>query len=368
MPEISINDPSVFKKVKIFYFSGTGNALSVSKWFAEVADDMKVKNEIVDLSEIGRRESILIEKDSLIGFCSPTHGFNFPPVTLKFLWRFPRGNNQVFIMNTRAGMKLWKFHLVGLSGIAQLFAATILKVKGYKIVGMRPVDLPSNWISVHPGLRRQVISSIFSRCERNTKKFAHKIISGGRGYRALLDIIQDLAITPVAFAYYIIGRFVLAKSFVASSACTMCGLCINSCPVGAIKSIGDRPYWTFKCESCMRCMNKCPERAIQTAHGLVIGSLYLLFTIGMEWLYFISVDFLPVGKFTRIMENGLVEFTIASALCILFLWVAYRLVHFLMRFKLFEWLIIYSSLTVFKFWRRYKGRPKISKKVIEIPE
>ena len=363
-----MNDKMLYKKVKIFYFSGTGNALSVSRWLAAVATEMNIESEIVDLSRIPKQVQITVENDSLIGFCSPTHGFNFPAVTLKFLWRFPRGNNRVFIMNTRAGMKLWKIHLVGLSGVAQLFSAAVLKSKGYKIVGMRPVDLPSNWISIHPGLRNRVITSMFIRCERNTKKFARKIISGGREYRALWDIIQDIAIAPVAIGYYIVGRFVLAKSFIASSACTMCGLCIKSCPVSAIKTIDNRPYWTFKCESCMKCMNSCPERAIQTAHGLVIGSLYLLFTIGMEGIYFLSVKMVPDGSFLRFMENDFVEFFVASALCIPFLWLAYRLVHKLMRFKLFERLIIYSSLSVYKFWRRYKGRPKVPEVVVEAPE
>ena len=344
----------LFSKVRMYYFSGTGNSRQVAEWIKEVAEKNQVEARLENIPEIGH-DPLEIDSSDLIGFFSPTHGFNFPPIMLKFLWHFPKGRNKVFIMNTRAGVKLWKLHLFGLSGLAQLFAAFILKVKGYKIVGMRPVDLPSNWISLHPGLRKKVVVSMVKRCRRNTERFAQKILTGRRDFRALFDILQDLAISPVAIGYYFVGRYVLAKSFIASSACTMCRLCIDRCPVQAIMEIDRRPYWTFRCESCMQCMNHCPERAIQTAHGLVIGSLYLLFTVGMEWLYFYSADKLPEGSLSSFLHHGTSEFLIASALCIPFLWLSYRLLHYLMRFKFVEWLVIYTSLTVFRFWRRYKG-------------
>lgn len=353
---------SEFEKLKIFYFSGTGNSANVARWFADEAEKNSIETEVVNIADLRGKLIPLEEEGSLIGFCSPTHGFNFPPITLKFLVRFPRGRNKVFIMNTRAGMKLWKIHTVGLTGIAQLFAALVLLLKGYKVVGMRPVDLPSNWISIHPGIRKKVVSSMFERCEKNTRRFASHILEGKRRYRALFDIIQDLAIAPIAIGYYFVGRYVLAKSFIASHACTMCELCIKSCPVKAIKEIDKRPYWTLKCESCMQCMNSCPERAIQTAHGLVIGSLYVLMTFGMEMLYFYTVEKLPEGALQNVLHNGSMEFLIASAICIPFLLLAYRIVHYLMRFRFFERIVIYTSLTIFKFWRRYKAKiPKTGK-------
>lgn len=41
----------------------------------------------------------------------------------------------------------------GLSGLALILPALMLRLKGYRIKGLRPLDLPSNWISLHPGLR-----------------------------------------------------------------------------------------------------------------------------------------------------------------------------------------------------------------------
>ncbi|MBK7712855.1 MAG: hypothetical protein IPJ37_19370 [Bacteroidales bacterium] len=112
-----------------------------------------------------------------------------------------------YSLNTRAGMKLSKVFLPGVSGVALLLPAFILWLKGYKCIGFRPVDLPSNWIPLHPGLKKKVIESIFLRCERIVRNFAVRIISGKKVYKGLLTIPLDLLISPIALIYYIGGRF-----------------------------------------------------------------------------------------------------------------------------------------------------------------
>jgi hypothetical protein len=39
----------------------------------------------------------------------------------------------------------------------------------------------------------------------------------------------------------------------------------------------------------------------------------------------------------------------------------YQIVHFLMKYRLFSWLIVHTSLTKFKFWRRYSAPKKFLK-------
>ena len=143
--------------MKVYYFSGTGNAKKVTDWVSDAAKYRGLKTEVHNIANTPFMD-ISILPDTLIGIISPTHGFNFPPLVMNFIFRFPRSHsrNPVFMINTRAGMKLSKVFLPGLSGIAQLLAALILILKGYKIVGMRPIDLPSNWISLHPGIKATI--------------------------------------------------------------------------------------------------------------------------------------------------------------------------------------------------------------------
>jgi Pyruvate/2-oxoacid:ferredoxin oxidoreductase delta subunit/flavodoxin len=341
--------------VTIYYFSGTGNSRNVARWFAECAAEKQITVSCIDIATTDRRQLPVPSAGSLTGFCSPTHGFNFPPVMVNFLIHFPRSKgSKVFIVNTRGGMKLGKWFMPGLSGIAQLMAAIILLIKGYKVVGMRPIDLPSNWISLHPGLKGKVVESIHLHWKQVTKKFASQMLSGKKDYRALYDILQDLLIAPVSLLYYFIGRFMLAKTFYANHHCDNCGLCASNCPVKAILSVGNRPFWSYRCESCMRCMNDCPKRAIETGHGFLLGALLLINAFAISYYYSFIANVLGLGE-----KAGIAGFLLwigESFVTLAFLILLYRLMHFLLPMKTFSLIMEYTSLTHFRFWRRYRGR------------
>jgi formate hydrogenlyase subunit 6/NADH:ubiquinone oxidoreductase subunit I len=252
-------------------------------------------------------------------------------------------------------MKLYKIFTPGINGIAQLLPALILRIKGYRIKGYRPLDLPSNWISLHPGIRKKVVLSIFNRCKRITNKFSDKIFGGRRIYRGLFDLPIDLAITPISFGYYIFGRFMLAKTFIATNACNDCGLCEKKCPVKAIDVINKRRYWSFTCESCMHCMNHCPKRAIETAHSFT----FLLWWAAFSLVPYMIIDYIIENNIIPLAQDSFIKqiiFNILIMLCgFAIVFFGYKLLHLLMRFKFFNILIAYTSLTKYKFWRRYKA-------------
>jgi ferredoxin len=349
----------MFNKLVIYYFTGTGNALAATNWISEVAIKNNIQTKIIKITPALKIAKEEISENTLVGFCYPTHGFNAPPVVINFLLRFPKQHNKVFLLNTRAGMKLSRLFLPGLSGLAQIVPAFILRLKGFKTIGFQPMDLPSNWISVHPGLRKKIVDSIFERCKRKTHKFARKIISGKKVYQGLLSLPIDLLISPVSFGYYFFGRFVLAKTFVAGINCNNCGLCENECPVNAIKMINMRPFWTRKCESCMHCMNVCPQKAIQTPHVFVVIIFWLVFSILPLAAIKEFVTIYPV--FSEYFDLSFKLFVLITGLPIIFF--SYHILHFLMRYKFFQWIITYTSLTKFKFWRRYSA----PKKFIHLP-
>jgi Pyruvate/2-oxoacid:ferredoxin oxidoreductase delta subunit len=345
----------------IYFFSGTGNARNVARWFSGVAAERNIPAETIDIASIDRKNIDPPPRGSMVGFISPTHGFNYPPAMMYFIFRFPRSHgNKVFLMNTRAGMKLSKWFLPGLSGLALWLSGIVLLLKGYKIVGLRSIDLPSNWISFHPGLKEQVVESIYAHCKGVTEKFAGKILDGKRVLTAFRDIIQDILISPVSVGYFFVGRFILAKSFYATDACDKCDLCINNCPVKAILTVDNRPFWSYRCESCMRCMNNCPKRAIETAHGYIIG-IMCLFNMGIVLWFWQGV-----GRFITIPPNNGWAQTAVSltgwVLTFIVMVVSYRIFHYLLRIPVIRQLFYYTSITKYKFWRRYRpSRKMISK-------
>lgn len=344
----------------VYYFSGTGNAKNAASWIIKIAAEKGLATHLINIDRFNEIELPEIAGKSLIGFCTPTHGFNVPPLVLKFLAKFPRVKNaDAFILNTRGGLKLHRFFIPGLSGVAQLLPALILRMKGFKIVGMQPLDLPSNWIILHPGLRKKVIDSIYTRCNAIVNNFTIKLLDGKRRYKALLSFPFDLAIIPVAIGYYFIGRFFLAKTLIATDACTNCDLCILKCPVEAIKSINNKPFWTYKCESCMRCINLCPERAIQTTHtysGLLLVLSSLLITpLLVKGLVLLGIkDWFDQSPITEKIWS-----IINAFIFIVFVFISYHILHFLMRFKIVNWIIACTSFSKYNFWRRYKSPKKV---------
>ncbi len=341
-----------YNKAILCCFSGTGNARNAAQWFHEVAENAGLEVEVIYIDKTNRPEIPNFTGKLLVGFFSPTHGFNLPPLVLKFICRFPKVKNaDVFLLNTRGGLKFSRWFLPGLSGAAQIFAAMILRLKGFKIKGMQPVDLPSNWIILHPGLRKNVVLSIHQRCRRIVTRFASRLVTGKKVYKSLYSLPIDILVIPIAVLYYFIGRFFLAKTLIATSACNDCGICIKQCPVGAIKRINNRPYWTYKCESCMHCINICPQRAIQTTHAFSI-TLILLSVFILSPLLFQLLNYFGLSNILNRLHLSIIP---ESIVFLGFVFVCYRLLHYFMRFTLVNRIITYTSLSWFIWWRRYKA-------------
>jgi Pyruvate/2-oxoacid:ferredoxin oxidoreductase delta subunit len=340
-----------YSKLIIYYFSGTGNSRKVASWISEVAAGNCTGCTLINIGSIDRIRIEPPPAGALVIFISPVHGFNYPPVMLNFISRFPKGNNNIVLMNTRAGMLIGKWITPGLTGIAFYLASLILLLKGYSIRGMVPVDMPSNWISIHPGLNERTVKYLHTRNKERVLRHAAVILSEKRYFRAFREIIQDVLISPVSLLYYFIGRFAFAKTFYASSSCNNCNICVKDCPVKAIIKVNNRPFWTFRCESCMHCMGNCPKKAIQTAHGFLIGLLILnSFITGLFYTFWNS-SFSNIG-------NGFIRFILEQVIFLTLLAATHRLIHYAMRFRIIERLMVYTSLTRYKFWGpRYKALP-----------
>lgn len=336
----------------IFYFSGTGNSKLTAEWIAETARQNNEPVKIYNIAKIEKAQiSELTDSSEKFVFISPAHGFNFPPIMVNFLLKFPKGKNSVILMSTRAGMKIGNWVTPGVSGVALYFASIIMWLKGYKMQALYGIDLPSNWISLHPGLTNKTIDYITDKVREKVRRSAEEIIAGKRSYWTLTEIIQDSIVTPISIGYYFAGRFILSKTYIASSDCDNCGVCIKNCPVNAIKLIDNRPYWTYHCESCMKCVGECPNKAIETAHGFLIGINVLYFAL------FAGIIYTLLSSIDIYLPNNMLGFLVESIISLPIIFLAYRINHYLMKFKFYQNLVVFTSLSKYKFWgRRYKAR------------
>jgi len=56
------------------------------------------------------------------------------------------------------------------------------------------------------------------------------------------------------------------------------------------------------------------------------------------------------------VENRILKFAIDSGVCIMLMFLGYRIIHSLMAIRIFERLMVFTALTKYKFWgKRYKA-------------
>ena len=354
-----------YKRAIIWYFSGTGNARFAAHTIQSNLQEIGLQ---VDVHNIADKEPKLAStgKDTLVGFCYPTHGFNAPPIVIKFVRNFPKGDSDLFLLNTRAGLKMSKLHIAGLGGIALWLPALLLWIKGFRPIGFRPLDMPSNWISLHPGLRKQAVASIRKTCTQTLANFSNRIIQGKPVLNGILWIPLDLLVLPFSILYYWYGRFALAKTFFANYKCNNCNLCIDECPVKAIIEKNGRPFWTAKCESCMHCMNVCPHRAIDIAHIYI----FLLWWVAFSFVPYLLVKLLIKTDLISLTALNLFTDSLADIIIMIvslgMVFIGYTILHQLLGIKIINRVISFTSLTHYKWWRRYYLKlPKQHKNVVE---
>ncbi|MBI2522009.1 MAG: 4Fe-4S binding protein [Bdellovibrio sp.] len=323
-----------YSRICIYWFSGTGNALTVARWMAEYCEAAGYPTELIPMVQDGAISLPSCASKTLIIFTFPTHGFCAPWLVLRYLWRFPAmANASVFFSNTRGAVRVPFFFMPGLSGLALWWPVLLFWMRGYTIAGTLPVDMPHSWISFFPPNPVFGIDRLMARARNIVVGTISCLLQGERCHRwsVWLTLPLDIAIASIIPFYLMIGRFGLAKTLYTSPDCNNCGLCYKHCPVQAIQLRDGRPYWGFNCENCMRCMNICPKRSIQswvTRMGLLT---YLLMIGGMALWH------LPVSLWLLILTPAIFPI--------------YRMLHWALGNRLLNWCLTCTSLT--RLWHRY---------------
>jgi ferredoxin len=269
-----------YQQGALYFYTGTGNSYRVANWLAGAVEATGANVTLRSVGSASPEDEIGWAYSALLGLVTPTHGFTAPWAVLSFALRLPRrSGTHAVVVATRAGSRIGSTYTPGFEGTATLLLGAILWRKGYRVRGLAAIDMPSNWLSLHPGLRPKTVAGITTRAEARAGRFMAAVLAGRRPMGSWLVYLLGLLLLPISLAYLLIGRFFLAKMLYASVRCTGCGLCAEHCPNGAIvlRGSGDqrRPYWTFHCESCMRCMGFCPNRAVEASYVLGVGA-YLL--------------------------------------------------------------------------------------------
>jgi Pyruvate/2-oxoacid:ferredoxin oxidoreductase delta subunit len=341
-----------YQEALLYVYSGTGNSFRVAAWMAET---LRATGATAIVCPIVAGISPVDEpslRARLLAVVLPTHGFTAPWGVLRLVVRLPAGRGtEAAVVATRAGSRLGAWYTPGLEGTAAWLVALLLLLKGYNLRAVVGIDMPSNWMALHPALASHTIAGILVHARRRVGVLMTALLADRRHLRGWIPLALGLLLLPVSLGYLLIGRFFLGKLFFASNACTGCGLCANHCPNHAIRlratRHGRRPYWTFHCESCMRCMAYCPTQAVEVSHLLALGVVWLASAVPLATLLSWLTTRLPALAFLRAVPTSISW----SILLVLLIGLLYPLFSLLLRIG---WLNrLFTLLTLTHYYRRY---------------
>jgi NAD-dependent dihydropyrimidine dehydrogenase PreA subunit/flavodoxin len=237
------------KKIFLYFFSGTGNTLWVSKIFAEEMRKYGTETKILPLP---CPPPGIIDDDTILAVAFPVYAQTAPPFVCDWLRSLPETKKEtpVIMLSTFAGS----------SGLVKGPFHHLLSKKGYTPLAVREFIMPPNYFHKYGEDRN---SQIRERAKLAIADFAREV-SGGKtkwtSRPAFLNILQLVA--QKIFRHGGSGWF--GKGFRADKAkCTKCGLCMKLCPVDNINLAGDGyPGWGGRCQQCLRCITYCPTSAI----------------------------------------------------------------------------------------------------------
>jgi ferredoxin len=343
-----------YEDFSVYFMTGTGNTYRTALRMAEVAGDREIPSRIFPIEEGTPKKEMMKGERHLLGLMMPTHGFTAPWAMIRFALRLPPGNGtHAFVTPTRAGLKFGRVFTPGMEGTAGYLIALILFIKGYNIRGVAGLDMPSNWISVHPGLKPRSVAKIVQRAKLKCTRFMETIATGDRWFciGSFVQLFFGLLLLPISAGYLLLGRFYFAKLFFADYRCTGCGICVDNCPNQAVRMSGKenpRPYWTFSCENCMRCMGYCPNKAVEAGHSL---GLLLYFVTAIPFGAFILHKLSHVLTGIPDLSNTWVTNLVQYPYMLLSMYLCYLLITSLIRIPLINRAFTWTTFT--RIWRRY---------------
>jgi Pyruvate/2-oxoacid:ferredoxin oxidoreductase delta subunit len=342
-----------YREAAFYFYTGTGNSYRVAAWMAGAAQRRDMTISLTPIASAQPAGEIGHGGGALLGLVMPTHGFTTPWAMLRYALGLPRrAGTHAVVVATRAGSRIGSIYTPGFEGTAALLVALVLWLKGYRVRGMAGIDMPSNWLAVHPGLAPDTVAGIVTRARRKVDDFIDSILSGGRRPIGWLVFLLGVLVFPISLAYLLIGRFFLCKLFFASNLCNGCGVCAEHCPNGAIEMQGSgssrRPYWTFRCESCMRCIAYCPQKAVEVSHLLAVAAYLVAGVIPtlalLTWLGTRS----PLMAFLSRTPGWVVR----SGNAIVALGLLYPAFSLILRVRWVNWFFTHATLT--HYYRRYQ--------------
>ncbi len=233
----------------IYYYSGSGNSLSVAKQIGE-------KLGSTDILSI-----YTLQNDAEI----PTYYERVGIVTATWFVRPPRIVKEV--CQKLHCVRTQKFFVVatcgGYDGYVCIDLKAILQSKTDYPVQTFMLPMPPNHIVGFSPLPDWAVRWYLRNEQKATVKIAKKIRADSPTKRRKGINRRALAWASKTFNGWLgVDRDSVEGGFYTTSSCIHCGICEKLCKNGNIHSTEDGVVWGHDCQQCMACIMWCPQKAI----------------------------------------------------------------------------------------------------------
>ncbi len=243
-------------KVKIIYFSGTGNTWYVAKAINEALIERNVSSEYLSIEEALNINDVLKSCDKLIiGY--PIYGSKAPLIMEEFIKNIPEVDNAV-------GVSVF-CTVAFASGDGSCVYKKLLENKGYKFDSGFEFKMTNNFNvpkfpRICPVGDQEKISRKNTKAKLHANNMVTSILSNKNkisGNNILGNIIGSVQRKHIDSGIRSLNSYLYCEK----ERCTKCRICIKICPVNNIK-LKDSIVIGDKCIGCMRCFHFCKAEAI----------------------------------------------------------------------------------------------------------
>ena len=237
-------------KTTIFYFSATGNSLSIARSIAVELGE----TELMAIPEV--MQGNVDVSASRLGLVFPVYAWGLPRMVADFVKKLTvRPEQYIFAIATCSGtpagtllqlQKLLQAKGVELSAGFSVTEPTHTLLKENALIRfMRSINggSPQSWKERFP----EILAVIKDRQK-------HKLETSSLAANVIGNILHEPAIKSFK---------TLDRDFWVDEHCNHCGTCERICPRHNITIEEDHPVWHHNCELCFACLAWCPQAAIQ---------------------------------------------------------------------------------------------------------
>lgn len=241
------------KKIKIRYYSGSGNTQYVAETFEKAFLKMNCCVDLKNISSIECEEKTFCDR-WVVFF--PVHAFDSPEGIYDWIKCLsPETKRSVAVISVSGGGEM------GPNKGSRYRVIHLLEKKGATVFYENMVVMPSNiFISTDPVIEKlllQILPKVGTAMVAEMLTGEVRRNKVGIGYRALS------ATSKIEKK----GAKWFGKSIQVKDSCISCGWCSQACPSGNIEMAHGKPIFKSQCHLCLKCIYGCPTQSLYPKYG-----------------------------------------------------------------------------------------------------